>query len=637
MPLRFAEEVKEEDGDQWSGFNKLRDRSQSSTTMERENIQKRTHEILTDDVGYWLSKLLELPHTLNSLTFWDECKDGVLLLKLLQILQPDLKIKPKSSMMCKRNNFFCIENVGQFLIGISDYVIPSTTFIPVHLVERSNEKQVITCLLQLSIFCGKHGILRMDQLPDAARFELEIEAMEEEMKNSLHPIEPDPHSFELPTPEVSDTEEEEEINDVKKKPVAIKEKKLVGFNLGNLQSLNWDETKNNIEREHEHEHDEDDDDVMTTEEMDAKRTSFKMKRTKSVRFVPQNDSPIDTALSGLLNNKGLNGQIDIKRIKPGCFVFGSTNRRYYVRELRNVLMIRVGGGWEELHSWLLRKIDEDGSRPVHVKIIGETQKRGPDSPRPVKKKAIRSTKSEANVTKKRSAHTTTKRRAIPKSATSPSPASLKIMVISPKNKSDPSYIDEKTNEIEPEAGMLSVDVSDYSDCSDVSGDEGGEAGGKAEKTKKKKRRKKRTPRALTTRTRPKSVDPTLQPARKGHQRAKSDMQLRMLERANKRLEAKHEAEHKKHKGRRTPRSKTTRRGAAAPAPPNLTSKRSLTRARTDKSYEKKYKGVTSGRTFRMRNVSSSGQVEEGTLNVGDDDINKLYKQMQKEESLKEEN
>ena len=59
-------------------------------------------------------------------------------------------------------------------------------------------------------------------------------------------------------------------------------------------------------------------------------------------------------MADFINGSGIGLHMPVKRIKPGTYVFGNNKKTTYVRELRNVLMVRVGGGWMKLGDWIIK-------------------------------------------------------------------------------------------------------------------------------------------------------------------------------------------------------------------------------------------------------------------------------------------
>lgn len=64
---------------------------------------------------------------------------------------------------------------------------------------------------------------------------------------------------------------------------------------------------------------------------------------------------LDRQMAALVNKKVQEGSmVQVIRLKKGCYQIGTSKKRVHVRELRGILMCRVGGGWEALGRYIER-------------------------------------------------------------------------------------------------------------------------------------------------------------------------------------------------------------------------------------------------------------------------------------------
>jgi len=326
----------------------LEKRDSLQTTM-RVQADETIHNILVADVGEWISRTLELDPEITHEDIWDRLKDGWLLCNLVIRICGDPMPKLKSNRMCTKNLMFCRENIGKFIKMVGPYIVDRIVlFEPDDLILRRNEKQVITCLLQLSKNFFKQGILKMEDLPEFAQAELEIEQEEFERSNSPEgTIDTliDAGSFR----EVYDREPGEDDSDEEE---SEEEEVLAGSVVELEQNGAGAEVAEDTRNRTVSFADQEKDEVLP----EIKPPSRKKlgKRRKSWRFIPKSDSHVDCKLADFINGSGIGMHMPVKRIKPGTYVFGSSKKTTYVRELRNILMVRVGGGWMKLEDWIIK-------------------------------------------------------------------------------------------------------------------------------------------------------------------------------------------------------------------------------------------------------------------------------------------
>jgi hypothetical protein len=79
--------------------------------------------------------------------------------------------------------------------------------------------------------------------------------------------------------------------------------------------------------------------------------------TEPVGVVPsQPKDTVDAAVRRLLRRNAYLGHVRVRRVRSGVYLLGESAQRVHVRELRGVLMARVGGGWATLSDLLAERL-----------------------------------------------------------------------------------------------------------------------------------------------------------------------------------------------------------------------------------------------------------------------------------------
>lgn len=73
-------------------------------------------------------------------------------------------------------------------------------------------------------------------------------------------------------------------------------------------------------------------------------------------YVPREDDPTDVAVAAVVNGGAF--LLRIRRVRHGVYVVGKEERTIHVFYYRRVCMVRVGGGWESLESFMWRHSDK---------------------------------------------------------------------------------------------------------------------------------------------------------------------------------------------------------------------------------------------------------------------------------------
>jgi len=376
--------------------NKLSIKTDSSTRMDRslsdhgvkrlEN-DKVVQELMQADIGDWISTMLGLSDELNDDNFWDEIKDGHYLCQLVAKVCDVQLPKLKSRMMCKRSDMFCRDNIMQWRKMVTPFLRYDTTLFEVNdLVDLKGKKQVITCLVRLSKNFYNDGLLDINELPEFAGAELEVDtALESDMNSPMAlkdridegscielidedtpwddleltgggsiPISPTSPEAELPqmdmdmyntlnvvSPRSNDTPnlvaEHEGHNILPQNPPLTRSR--LSSTAGDSMNISPRIKPSPVEKQ-------------------KKRLTKKRRKTSKFRYVPKRESNIDKSFGKFIRTTGIEEKIPIRRVKPGAYVFGDMQRTVFVRELRTVLMVRVGGGWMQLGVWLRQKFPD---------------------------------------------------------------------------------------------------------------------------------------------------------------------------------------------------------------------------------------------------------------------------------------
>lgn len=88
-------------------------------------------------------------------------------------------------------------------------------------------------------------------------------------------------------------------------------------------------------------------------------------------YKPKADDPIDNLLAKFMNEKGRNiiSPGAIVRVSPGVYMFAKKTR-VMIKEVNNKLIARLGGGWEDLETFVERFV------ALQQKVIERIKKEG---------------------------------------------------------------------------------------------------------------------------------------------------------------------------------------------------------------------------------------------------------------------
>ncbi len=170
--------------------------------------EKEALEAIKGDICDWLSRTLDL--TINEESFLDTLDTGVAVCKLATLIQQaakeietkerPLKVKvPMKPLSCNakagRGTFFARDNTSNFISWCRDLgVDEALVFESNGLVDHSDEKRVVLCLLDVARFADRVGI----SPPELVRMEREIEELEaQELENTTQPTSNDDKLQEL--------------------------------------------------------------------------------------------------------------------------------------------------------------------------------------------------------------------------------------------------------------------------------------------------------------------------------------------------------------------------------------------------------------------------------------------------------
>ncbi|KAG6450288.1 myophilin [Manduca sexta] len=119
-------------------------------------INSKYSEELAQESLEWIRLLTGEPENTSGDmdNFYEVLKDGTLLCKLVNKIQPDLVKKVNNSKMA----FKCMENINAFLEAARQLGVPAQeTFQTVDLWERQNLNSVVICLQSLGRKAGNYG------------------------------------------------------------------------------------------------------------------------------------------------------------------------------------------------------------------------------------------------------------------------------------------------------------------------------------------------------------------------------------------------------------------------------------------------------------------------------------------------
>lgn len=170
-------------------------RSISSMTAQREAAEQEALGVLAKEVCQWLSQTLRVDLTPRS--FMDNLDTGVELCKLAELVQAKAKdaVKQREKLnfrvssdpiqchrAAKKGSFLARENVKHFAewcrsLGISEELIFESN----GLVEHSDEKRVVLCLLEVSRYARKVHI----KPPKIVEIEQKIDESERNMHSPM--------------------------------------------------------------------------------------------------------------------------------------------------------------------------------------------------------------------------------------------------------------------------------------------------------------------------------------------------------------------------------------------------------------------------------------------------------------------
>lgn len=290
-------------------------------------------------------------------------------------------------------SFQARDNITKFISGCEKVGISKISlFTTEDLIGRKNDKQVLTCLLQLSRVGAKHGV----SPPQIIQYELDIEEAQSESKNikssdKVEEVEEDEDVEEDHNAESYGLTEEQfeaivnKFESLKRGGVVSKKQLATALlddakvahlikedaSFGNYLTAVKADQDASVDLE------EFLDVVKATQDgsekkVDAESSDSQKKRVVDRRnylpYSPKKGDEIDEALAEIVNEHQLN--IRILKVKAkkgrkvrgskvqGAYYVGPGKGKVYFRLLKGLLMARLGHEWEDVAHFLERKVNE---------------------------------------------------------------------------------------------------------------------------------------------------------------------------------------------------------------------------------------------------------------------------------------
>eukprot|EP00755_Sulcionema_specki_P017666 Sspe_Gene.64945::Locus_38465_Transcript_1_1_Confidence_1.000_Length_2090::g.64945::m.64945 len=270
-----------------------------------------TADVTREEIREWLEDLLEVKFTSDD---WvRELDNGVILCQLLEKIDPSFKVKYSkraAGVWVKRDNLSLFLDVLKDKIALEPVVLFEITDLLPQEGQKGKDENVISCLYHLSRVAHERFGVRP---PGMVQAELEIEAEEEMGEEAIDEI-LERQGSAPPHPVVEEEKEEEKEEEEKEEEKKVEE----------------EEAKEEVPREEEE------------------------ARPPPVVYKPVKGDEIDEKLAENVNKAGVGADVPTRvvRVKKGQYIILPQKKVMHMRVLRGMLMVRVGGGWSDFHSWL---------------------------------------------------------------------------------------------------------------------------------------------------------------------------------------------------------------------------------------------------------------------------------------------